>query len=45
MEGGVAMAAMMTAAVLQRANILTMEERLPGQEVRLLGDNSQTPTR
>jgi hypothetical protein len=44
-EGGVAVAEMMTAAALQRANILTMEERLPGQEVTLLGDNSQTPTR
>ena len=39
------MAEMMTAAMLQRANVLTMEERLSGQEVKLLGDNSQTPTR
>ena len=31
------MAEMMTAAMLQRANVLTMEERPPGQEVRLLG--------
>ena len=31
------MAEMMTAAMLQRANVLTMEVRLPGQEVRLLG--------
>ena len=31
------MAEMMTAAALQRANVLTVEERLPAQEVRLLG--------
>jgi hypothetical protein len=36
-EEGVAMAAMMTAAVLQWANVLRMEERSPEQEVRLLG--------
>jgi hypothetical protein len=39
------MATMTTAAALQRANVPTVEERLPGQEVTLLGDNSQTPTR
>ena len=31
------MAAMMTAAVLQRANVVRMEERLAEQEGRLLG--------